>query len=236
MTKEKYSPEERAKRKKQNALALIEWRRIHGVSADERLHRSQYMKRYWEQMPSTERDRISAIRSNDAKEQVSSFGRGHYVQLGYDSWKISGPRNMSWSEDRKKQTSEELKGKPIDWMKDKDKKERMLAKLHTPEVKAKARYLSCEDVKTNPRRGRFETNANAEDWHIRSPSGLEYHFRNLSHFIREHASLFDAHQLSAVGHHGQTRIAKSISRLSPRNKKQCNTAYGWTWCKEMGLG
>lgn len=43
---------------------------------------------------------------------------------------------------------------------------------------------------STPGGGRFETNRNAKEWHLISPSGQEYHISNLLLFVRDHAEMF----------------------------------------------
>lgn len=43
---------------------------------------------------------------------------------------------------------------------------------------------------STPGGGRFETNRNAKQWHLISPSGQEYHISNLLLFVRDHAEMF----------------------------------------------
>jgi hypothetical protein len=57
--------------------------------------------------------------------------------------------------------------------------------------KAKGRNMSCiqalatEAAKQSPNSGRFETNVNAIDWHLISPSGKHYYFHSLNLWLRE---------------------------------------------------
>ena len=51
---------------------------------------------------------------------------------------------------------------------------------------------ATEAAKTSPRAGRHPDNANAKEWRLVAPDGSIYTVRNLHHFIREHADLFDA--------------------------------------------
>jgi hypothetical protein len=114
---------------------------------------------------------------------------------------------------------------------------KVCAAMHTPEAEAAkvAGMLATNAV--NPHTGKFETNHSAKDWHLRSPHGDVYHFRNLRHFIREHRHLFSPAQLrlqpSTVRAGSvadpRTVIGGRLSRLSPRNKHPQTTAQGWSW-------
>ena len=46
------------------------------------------------------------------------------------------------------------------------------------------RSASTEALQKDPRLGRFETNIHAIWWHLVSPEGEEYKFKNLSHWLR----------------------------------------------------
>lgn len=50
---------------------------------------------------------------------------------------------------------------------------------------AELQEAAVEAAKASPKSGRFTTNVNAKDWHLISPSGKHYHFRSLSHWLRE---------------------------------------------------
>jgi len=102
--------------------------------------------------------------------------------------------------------------------------------LFQPETRKKALRNSAEEGRTNPRRGRFETNVAAREWHLRSPDGVEYHFWNLRNFIREHAHLFSEEQLCMSAQPPITRAEQNLARLSPRRRdKAVCVLGGWTW-------
>lgn len=61
-------------------------------------------------------------------------------------------------------------------------------------------------------------------WHIRSPSNVEYHFLNLSEFIRTHSHLFDADDIPVKAHRGIQGLRPSDTR-----KRVNGTWKGWTW-------
>jgi hypothetical protein len=61
-------------------------------------------------------------------------------------------------------------------------------------------------------------------WHLRSPSNVEYHFLNLSEFIRTHSHLFDADDIPVKAHRGIQGLRPSDTR-----KRVSGTWKGWTW-------
>lgn len=101
--------------------------------------------------------------------------------------------------------------------------------LFQPDVRKRALEKSAIEAQTNPRRGKYETNIHALDWHLRSPSGKEYHFKNLRHFIRRYHYLFTSHQLEVNNINGRTRIEACLSLLSHRNVRPVTCSQGWTW-------
>ena len=103
--------------------------------------------------------------------------------------------------------------------------------LFRSDVREKAIANSVAEGKTNPLRGKFESNIHADEWHLRSPFGRDYHFNNLCHFIRNHRDLFSARQLEPRGKCGKTRIESCLRQLSPRNKHPVTCSQGWTWIK-----
>ena len=105
--------------------------------------------------------------------------------------------------------------------------------LFRPDVRERALANSVEEGKTNPVRGRFETNRAALDWHLRDPRGVEHHFKNLIHFIREHRHLFTEEQL-AEDRPGCPHVARLLCCLSPRNKFPTTCSQGWTWVLTPG--
>ena len=105
------------------------------------------------------------------------------------------------------------------------------------EYREEAKAAQLETNKTNPLTGKFETNIAAKDWHLRSPEGVTYHFRNLRHFIRTHRNLFSDDQLAFTHRNypvgsvceAPTMIENRLSKLSPRRKHPQTTAQGWSW-------
>ena len=71
-----------------------------------------------------------------------------------------------------------------------------------------------------------ENNSHAKEWIIRSPSGKTYECRNLLHFIRENAELFDGTAKQAWD--GLTKIKYSMQGKRRRKSAQWK---GWTLVK-----
>ena len=236
MTRPRYSPEERAIRKRELGAELVEWRKTHGMSASERAKKSEEMKQRWAAMSDAEKVAWSEMCRQNAKRQMSERGHEYAVFLGRESWKKTGPgpRYQMNEEQRRKLGEIARSEKTRAWLKDKAKLEAMLLKIHTPEVQAMSAKMNREEVKTNPRRGQFETNVNAEEWHLRDPRGVEHHFRNLRHFIRQHRSLFSSRQLEVRTKTGRTRVEACLARLSPRHTFPVTCSQGWTWILTAG--
>ena len=114
-------------------------------------------------------------------------------------------------------------------MGDREKLDAAMAKIHTPEVRAKSVARNREEVKTNTRRGRFETNVNASDWCLRDPNGVVHTFRNLRHFIRTHEWMFTENQLQLTGKRKDYRVLGCLYQLHPNRKKVVTVSQGWTW-------
>lgn len=60
--------------------------------------------------------------------------------------------------------------------------------LNKPEYQA----LATQRAKQSPKSGRFETNAKAKIWTVKSPDNKTYTFVNLLHFVRTHVHLFES--------------------------------------------
>lgn len=61
-------------------------------------------------------------------------------------------------------------------------------------------------------------------WHLRSPSNVEYHFVNLSEFLRSNSHLFDPDDIPVKAHRGIQGLRPSDTR-----KRVNGTWKGWTW-------
>lgn len=56
--------------------------------------------------------------------------------------------------------------------------------------KTKNLQKGTEAAMKSPKAGKFETNVGAKDWHVISPEGKHYKFRNLQNWARNNCSLF----------------------------------------------
>jgi len=68
-----------------------------------------------------------------------------------------------------------------------------IAWLQSPEMREKSKQiqpLATQAAKASPKAGRGIDNVHAEDWHLLSPTGDSYKFRNLYEFVRAHTHLF----------------------------------------------
>lgn len=231
MTQPRYTPKERAIRKRELGAVLVEWRKTHGMSTAERDKKRHEMRQRWAAMSDEEKAAWSEMCRQNTKRQMAERGHEYAVSLGRESWKKTGPgpRYQMTEEQRRKLGEIARSEKTRAWLKDKAKLDAMLLKIHTPEVQARSAEMNREEVKTNPRRGQFETNVNAEEWSLRDPRGVEHHFRNLRHFIRHHRSLFTPRQLEVRTKTGRTRIEACLASLSPRHTFLVTCSQGWTW-------
>lgn len=59
--------------------------------------------------------------------------------------------------------------------------------LNRPEYRA----IAVAKAKASPKAGRFETNAKAKTWTLKSPDNKTYTFANLMHFVRTNPHLFE---------------------------------------------
>ena len=109
-----------------------------------------------------------------------------------------------------------------------EKREKISEKAKGRDMK-KANECSVNARKTDPKFGRFVTNVNAIDWHLRSPEGVEYKFRNLNDWLRnEGAELFgiqpDTREYNSV----RSGICGVRSHLLGRKKGRGASTYkGW---------
>jgi hypothetical protein len=76
--------------------------------------------------------------------------------------------------------------------------------------------------KANPRYQSDEKHIRAKIWHVRTPSGVGYHFKNLTHFVRTHRHLFTEAQLAGTP-------ATGLAKLNPNNRYARSSWFGWTW-------
>ena len=73
----------------------------------------------------------------------------------------------------------------------------------------------------SPRGGRFETNSCAAEWHIISPDGKEYRFRNMRNFVRENHDLFGVDGTDEECQAILTRFSSLRHNMRIRKQKSC---------------
>ena len=239
MTK-KLPPEEKARRAKIANEKRRAWAKAHPRTAEQRAAQSKRTKEAWAAMSPEKKAELSEKHRKAAiKQMADPKARARISEAIKEVHKREGYRNrFKRTEEYKRKISEAQKGKSKQWMKDPVKLAAAKVKyaanadatrLHTPEVQAKAQSGSAKDCETNPLRGKFETNLHAKEWHLRSPDGVTYHFRNLRHFIRNHKHLFTEHELAITDGKAKTRVESSLYLLSPDCRKPARTAHGWSW-------
>ena len=75
-----------------------------------------------------------------------------------------------------------------------------------------------EAVKTNRKTGHFETHHNAVEWHLISPDGVEYCFKNLVLWIEQNEDLLPFSQRTGA-RVSNTTFIREIQRLKSANEK-----------------
>jgi len=89
----------------------------------------------------------------------------------------------------------------------------------------------------SPKSGPYETNVSAKEWHLLSPDGTAYHFRNLSLWLRIHGDLFDPADVevkpqSTRKGSGYCRAITQLARLRPERRARRYKWKGWRWYDE----
>lgn len=84
-----------------------------------------------------------------------------------------------------------------------------------------------EAVKQSPNSGKFETNVNAIDWHLVSPTGEHYYFHSLNFWLRKNGrELFGCEPNSRE--YNNVRSGLSGAKRAMLGKKyKCCTYKGW---------
>lgn len=75
--------------------------------------------------------------------------------------------------------------------------------------------------------GKGPGNRHARPYSLRSPEGEHYSGRNILHFIRQHASLFDQRDLQWKN--GNCHAGRKLRQLRPGRKYSLRTWKGWSW-------
>lgn len=78
----------------------------------------------------------------------------------------------------------------------------------------------------SPKAGRFETNFNAKDWVLISPTGVRYECHSLNNFIRQNPDLFEIDGSDKE----VRRIANGIRAIKCNilHDRRGQTYFGWT--------
>jgi len=90
--------------------------------------------------------------------------------------------------------------------------------------------LGMKAAQKSPNAGRYPTNVNARMWHVRSPDGVEYRFRNLNLWARQNAHLFGEAPIDAAVNRirsGFAQIKRSIEGKLGPNQRPTSTYKGW---------
>jgi len=228
---------------------LVDWRRRNPETQEQRERRSIAMRERWASMSDAERQRMCEMsRQTGLKTMSDPKARARIGAASREAHRRNGyKKRFDMTPEIRAKISASQMGKRKEWMDDPDKLAASIEKhslalsarfkklgqegheLFRPDVRERALANSAKEGKTNPLRGRFETNIAAKDWHLRSPDGEMFHIRNLRHFIRNHRHLFSARQLEIKGPGGRTRVESCLSTLSPRRKFPVTCSQGWTW-------
>lgn len=233
-------------------------RKGYTMPLEERKQRSDALRQRWANMSDAERKRRSEIARENARRQMADpAAKARTAAALKAMWEKRGHKRLfEMTPEIRQRISAKQKGKRRAYMDDSVKMAALGKKrsamnalrfaalgeekheLFRPEVRVRALANSVAEGKTNPLRGKFETNSHAREWHLRDPRGNEYHFNNLLHFIRTHRHLFTAQQLEVSeqpAHKERTRAYSCLNQLSPRHKHPATTACGgWTWVRYQG--
>ena len=88
-------------------------------------------------------------------------------------------------------------------------------------------HARIKGVSKSPKSGPYETNVHAVEWHLISPRGKHYKFRNLKLFIRENEDLFTDEELSVFGNGKQSRAYSGLARMNPNSKRTSRQPKSW---------
>lgn len=244
MTKAKWTPEQRAEIAARRGRELAEYRRIHPESDEQKQRRKDGMRAYWASLTPEQaqhlKDKLRAgvklAYQNDPayRNKIAEATRRQHAEGR------ANPGEMT--EERRRKISEAQKGYRQPHLTDEvcSAAGKKAHELHRDDpnylkplmaAKDKAIAGSIAEMKTNPRRGRFETNIHGREWHVRDPRGIPYHFVNLRHFIRNNQHLFTPEQLRHTNSKDKERtlIDGGFQSLRPTKRRPSGSWYGWTW-------
>lgn len=91
-----------------------------------------------------------------------------------------------------------------------------------------------EVIKTKPNTGHFNTHHGAVEWHLVSPDGVEYRFKNLVLWIEQHEDLLPTSKRTGMKVSNRT-FFREIQRLKSENEKYTyfrEDYYGWRVIKD----
>lgn len=96
---------------------------------------------------------------------------------------------------------------------------------------SKLQKIGTEAAKSSPKSGRFDTNANAMNWHLISPNGEHFYFRSLNHWLRENCICFfgcepDSKEFKNVASGLRGAKRSTMGKISQR-QRPCCTYKGW---------
>ena len=249
--KAKYTPEERRAVRINQGKRLVKWRKEHTLTTIQRQAIGRKTHDWWVSMSEGDRQKLSdKLRIKTIRQMSSKTNRIKAAEYAKQGWKKTGysPR-FEMTDDIKDKIAFSNKGKSHKWDKEKfeewKRKQTRVGQMKfanqgkknhpffKPGVRERALANSAEEGKTNPLRGRFETNIHAKDWHLRDPEGNLYHFNNLNYFVRHHKSLFSQYQLEEIRISKKNcwtpRVTVNLGMLRPTRINPVKSSYGWTW-------
>lgn len=215
----------------------------------EKAKRSKASRQYWATLdPDRKTTHREKLRAGVKRAYATNPGYREAVSAAAVKQHAEGrasPGEMT--DERRRKISEAQKGKPRDYLtrddyaamgkvaheRHKDDPD-YLHQLFAPEARELALKRSAEDAKTNPRRGKFETNCHAVDWYLTDPRGVTHRFRNLAHFIRKNPHMFSPEDVLVPPGKSEhkTRAYGGLAQLRITNTKPFASWKGWTWAKK----
>lgn len=93
--------------------------------------------------------------------------------------------------------------------------------------KTKNLESGTEVAKKSPKSGRFETNANAIEWHLVSPEGEHFFFRSLNNWLRENGEKYFGCEPDSAQYKNVRSGLSGAKRAVLGGKYGCTTYKGW---------